>query len=100
MDALVAESNNNEGCGRWWMKGSMSRCDGRFGYIARRHDFHLNGNGLYCLGSPQYIDYLNRVQSYYPPGQITGRVAPGMIIHIACLIVYHLMPTCIWNEYR
>jgi hypothetical protein len=77
MDELINESNNNNQCVRWWMKGSMSRCDSRFGDIGQRHDFHINGNALYCLGSGQFIDYLNRVRAYYPVTDNRRHVAPG-----------------------
>lgn len=78
MDEIVKESNDNEGCDRFWMKGSASRCDGRFGQIAKRRDYHINGNALYCLGNAQFTDFINRIYAAYPPGHVTHRLSPGM----------------------
>lgn len=78
MDRVVEEAaENGVGCTRWWMKGSLSRCDGRYGDIANRRDFHINGNALYCLGSSQFIDFINRVQVAYPAGSGTGKITAG-----------------------
>lgn len=70
-------AENGPGCSRFWMKGSISRCDGRYGDIAKRRDFHINGNALYCLGSPQFMDFINRVQAFYPAGAGTGKNVAG-----------------------
>lgn len=31
MDGLINEVSNNKDCSDFWMKGSNSRCDGRYG---------------------------------------------------------------------
>jgi hypothetical protein len=65
IDTLLQESNQIQ-CNEYWQKGSISHCDSRYGKIGERHDFHINGNSLYCLNDVQFYDYLRKVQAYYP----------------------------------
>jgi len=78
LDGLAYEVTlNGPNCDHWWMKGSMSRCDGRYGLIAKRRDFHINGNAMYCLGDPRFLDFFRRVQAFYPAGAATGSRVAG-----------------------
>ncbi|KAL9643487.1 hypothetical protein ABK040_010101 [Willaertia magna] len=52
----------------FWMKGSMSRCPSKYGAIAERQDFHINGNALYKLGEPKFEEYIEKVKIFYPVG--------------------------------
>eukprot|EP00040_Diaphanoeca_grandis_P004279 m.27877 g.27877 ORF g.27877 m.27877 type:complete len:960 (+) comp15826_c0_seq2:152-3031(+) len=65
--ATRAENNNCE----WWQKGSPSMGDAwGLGEFAVRRDFHLNGNALYAPGCAGFMDYIQRVQRFYPPRAI------------------------------
>ena len=65
LDELLFFSIHNENCSEFWMQGSMSRCQGFFGEIAKRRDYHLNGNSLYCM-DPPFRTLLQKVQQIYP----------------------------------
>jgi hypothetical protein len=55
-------------CPYWWVKGSASVCDADYGRIALRHDYHINGNAMYCVESRAFSVFRQRVRDYYPPG--------------------------------
>lgn len=72
----------------FWMRGSASQCDGRYGQIASRLDFHMNGNALYSLRDRGFLDFIDRVKAFYPAGYsgcssgcATGRVYEGGYDH-------------------
>jgi len=66
----LVERSSNPDCA-WWQKGSPSMGDAwGVGQFAERRDFHMNGNSLYAPGCPGFIEYIRRVQRFYPPRAI------------------------------
>eukprot|EP00741_Cyanophora_paradoxa_P006966 tig00001065_g6739.t1 len=60
LDAVYEETFDRND---FWLKGSVSQCGGDYAYM----DFHINGNALYKLGDDRWLDYLQRVRSFYKP---------------------------------
>lgn len=63
----------------FWIKGSNQKCSRYYGDIARRRDWHINGNALYKVDDRLFEMFLHSVRSYYsggmeqcPPGCGTG----------------------------
>ena len=52
------------GCPTFWVKGSVSRCEGSYGAIDARKDLHINGNALLCLGDDGFHDFIERVSAW------------------------------------
>jgi hypothetical protein len=74
----------------FWMRGSISRCNGEYGNIRQRADLHINGNALYAVGEPGFDDLLERVRRFYPafiarevgyPGCSTGQTGESGFDH-------------------
>ena len=80
----LREEAANPDCG-WWQKGSVVLCDAwGLGDFARRRDYHMNGNGLYATGCPGFIDYIRRVQRFYPPRAIYKDVGTHCFVIGGC----------------
>ena len=47
-------------------RGSAPQHHPFFGRLNRRHDAHINGNGLYLLGCAAFEEYMCRAQSQFP----------------------------------
>ena len=62
---LVAEVQHPP-CQSFWVKGSVSHCDGRYGELRNRLDLHINGGALYCVGDPALEALFERVKRFYP----------------------------------
>ena len=60
------------GCHDFWVKGSVSRCEGQYGRIDARGDKHVNGNALFCLGDPAFHAFLGRVRRFFPAFTAAG----------------------------
>jgi len=60
LDAVYEETLDRND---FWVKGSISQCSGPYAHL----DFHINGNALYKLYDPIWMDYQQRVRSFYKP---------------------------------
>ena len=67
VDGLLAEASllGCDGYGHW-QRGSAPQHHPFFGRLNRRHDAHINGNGLYLLGCAAFEEYMCRAQSHFP----------------------------------
>ena len=67
VDGLLAEASllGCDGYGHW-QRGSAPQHHPFFGRLNRRHDAHINGNGLYLLGCAAFEEYMCRAQSQFP----------------------------------
>ena len=57
---------NTPECADFWMLGSNPRCDAYYGDVASRQDHHINANAVYCLSLVEFLEYLTKVQVFYP----------------------------------
>eukprot|EP00658_Telonema_sp_P-2_P039455 TRINITY_DN2822_c0_g1_i9.p1 TRINITY_DN2822_c0_g1~~TRINITY_DN2822_c0_g1_i9.p1 ORF type:complete len:1003 (-),score=166.34 TRINITY_DN2822_c0_g1_i9:253-3261(-) len=77
LEALLRETGFNQGCERYWQRGSMAHCQVHQGRLAERYDVHINGNSIWCLRDPRLWEFLERVQSFFPPGDHSGVAGCG-----------------------
>eukprot|EP00658_Telonema_sp_P-2_P038674 TRINITY_DN276_c0_g1_i8.p1 TRINITY_DN276_c0_g1~~TRINITY_DN276_c0_g1_i8.p1 ORF type:complete len:1262 (-),score=285.14 TRINITY_DN276_c0_g1_i8:299-4084(-) len=75
LNALLDETEMNAGCKRFWQLGSMAHCQTVQGHLDDRHDWHINGNSIWCLKDPALWSYMDRVRAFFPPGDHSG--VPG-----------------------
>jgi len=66
----LALASSGDGLFSFWVRGSVAQCDARFGDIAERQDLHLNGNALYSLRDPDFLEFIRRVKAFYPAGTL------------------------------
>ncbi|KAK4530164.1 hypothetical protein CCYA_CCYA03G1021 [Cyanidiococcus yangmingshanensis] len=56
----------------FWIRGSTSKCPGRYAF----NDYHVNGNAIYNISSPEFRGFIAKVQRYFlPRGHV--KFAPG-----------------------
>ena len=53
-------------CTSFWIRGSVSHCDGNYGEMRNRLDLHINGGALYCVGDHALGALFERVKRFYP----------------------------------